>query len=138
MHPANANEEVTHGSSQSRQTAGRRKISATLQLHLAFRISSIASFSKARKMQERVGHGEEQDTQASILGDAQVSVLAVSKATRMFKSVWRSYTNAVSQLVIKIDVNKNINAKNNRDRESGKRHAKYNGAILDNTSGYKV
>ncbi|KAI2644719.1 Opioid growth factor receptor [Labeo rohita] len=63
-------------------------------------------------------------------GDAQVSVLTVSKATRMFRSVWRSYTNAVSQLIVKIDINKNINTKNNKDRESEKRRARYNGAIL--------
>ncbi|KAI2647196.1 Gag polyprotein [Labeo rohita] len=43
---ANANEDVTRGSSQSRQTAGRRKISDELQLHLAFRVSSFASFSR--------------------------------------------------------------------------------------------
>ncbi|KAF4097338.1 hypothetical protein G5714_021346 [Onychostoma macrolepis] len=47
MHPANSSEDVTHGSSQAQLTASKRRISAKLQLHLAFHISSDASFSKA-------------------------------------------------------------------------------------------
>ncbi|RXN34367.1 hypothetical protein ROHU_004056 [Labeo rohita] len=54
MHPANANEDVTRGSSQSRQTAGRRKISDELQLHLAFRVSSFASFSRKENVPSTV------------------------------------------------------------------------------------
>ncbi len=61
-----------------------------------------------------------------------MSILAVLKATRMSIIVFRSYTNVVLKLVINIDIDKNINTKNNRGRggESGGWHAKYNGAIF--------